>query len=63
MRLQVEEGEQEDSEEERVVRLLDRQIRRIYEALPSDSLLVVTSCQGDTAATRLQYVSRPSCLC
>jgi len=54
---QVEEGEQEDNAEERAIRETDDHVGRIYSALLSDTLLMVCSCQGDTASSRMLYVS------
>jgi len=53
---QVEDGEQEDSAEETAIREIDRHVGIIYSALLPDSLLVVCSCQGNTASSRILFV-------
>ena len=58
--VQKEEGEQEDSPEEAIIRQTDANVGRIYHSLPPDSLLVVCTGQGDTAKTRYAHVSNPS---
>lgn len=52
----MEEGEHEDTEEEKLARRTDQMVGEVYDALPPDSILVVATCQGDTAHTRLMNV-------
>ena len=54
---QAEEGEQPENQEERLLRQTDSNVGRIHEAAPEDTLLIVASCHGDTASTRLAHVS------
>lgn len=56
--VQREEGEQEDTPEEAIIRETDARVGRIYESLPRDTLFVVCSCQGDTAKSRYAQVAR-----
>ena len=51
-----EEGEQEGSREERILKESDRLVAAVYSALPEDTLFIVCTCQGDTAGSRLMMV-------
>ena len=58
--LQMEEGEQEDTPEEAVIRESDAKVGRIFKSLPADTVLVVCTCQGNTARMRYAQVSLSS---
>lgn len=52
----MEDGEQEASEEEKILTAVDHLIGDIHASLPADTLLIVATFQGDTANARLIYV-------
>ena len=53
----MEEGEQEDTPEEAVIRELDAHVGKVLKNLPSDTALIVCTCQGNTARTRYLQVT------
>lgn len=54
--MQKEDGEQEDSAEEAIIRQTDANVGRVFSSLPPDSMLVVCTGHGNTARTRYAQV-------